>query len=60
MRTLEDNIAAPVIGNLTEEVGLPLPYPGFDILTVNPNTGEADQLIELKSSGHNTRTPAIS
>ncbi len=56
----ENNIAGPVIDHLTSEVGLPLPYPGFDILTVNPETGEADRLIELKSSGHDTRTPGIS
>ena len=55
-----DSIASPVIKRLVEEVGLPLPYPGFDILTVNPNTGGADRLIELKSSGHDTRTPGIS
>lgn len=52
--------ASPVIRRLVEEVGLPLPYPGFDILTVNPDTGEVDRLIELKSSGHDTRTPGIS
>lgn len=56
----EDDIAGPVIDSLTDEVGLPLPYPGFDILTVNPESGDADRLIELKSSGHDTRTPAIS
>ncbi|AGN02383.1 hypothetical protein L593_12200 [Salinarchaeum sp. Harcht-Bsk1] len=55
-----DSNAAPVIKKLVEEVGLPLPYPGFDILTVNPDTGKADRLIELKSSGHDTRTPGIS
>ena len=56
----ENEIAGPVIDHLTKDVGLPLPYPGFDILTVNPDTGKADRLIELKSSGHDTRTPAIS
>ncbi|WP_323676904.1 DUF3883 domain-containing protein [Halorubellus sp. PRR65] len=56
----EDSIASPVIEELVEGVGLPLPYPGFDILTVNPDTEEADRLIELKSSGHDTRTPGIS
>jgi hypothetical protein len=56
----DDLIASPVIEELVEEVGLPLPYPGFDILTVNPDTGEVDRLIELKSSGHDTRTPGIS
>jgi hypothetical protein len=57
----QDNlIASPVIERLVKKVGLPLPYPGFDILTVNPDTGEADRLIELKSSGHDTRTPGIS
>lgn len=45
---------------MIDEVGLPLPYPGFDILTVNPETKGADRLIELKSSGHDTRTPGIS
>jgi hypothetical protein len=54
-----DPIAGPVIETLSEEIGLPLPYPGFDILTVNPGTGEGDRLIELKSSGNNTRTPGI-
>jgi hypothetical protein len=55
----KDPIAGPVIKTLNEEIGLPLPYPGFDILTVNPRTGEADRLIELKSSGNDTRTPGI-
>jgi hypothetical protein len=26
---------------------------------VNPETGKAERLIELKSSGHNTRTPPV-
>jgi hypothetical protein len=42
-----------------EETGLPLPFPGFDILTVNPETDSADRLIELKSSGHDIRTPSL-
>lgn len=42
-----------------EEQGLPMPFPGFDILTVNPETERAERLIELKSSGHDTRTPPI-
>lgn len=54
----EDDVAGPVLDWL-EEQGLPLPFPGFDILTVNPETGKADRLIELKSSGHNTRTPPV-
>lgn len=54
----EDRVAGPVLDRL-EEQGLPLPFPGFDILTVNPVTGEADRLIELKSSGHDTRTPPV-
>lgn len=56
----DSNIAGPVIEMLNREIGLPLPYPGFDILTVNPETGTADRLIELKSSGNDTRTPGIS
>jgi len=56
----ETDIAGPVIDYLTGDIGLPLPYPGFDILTVNPESGDADRLIELKSSGHDIRTPAIS
>jgi hypothetical protein len=55
----DDPIAGPAIETLNEDIGLPLPYPGFDILTVNPDTGEADRLIELKSSGNDTRTPGI-
>lgn len=54
----EDDIGGPVLDDL-EDKGLPLPYPGFDILTVNPETEEAERLIELKSSGHNTRTPPV-
>lgn len=54
----ENPIAGPVLDDL-EEKGLPLPFPGFDILTVNPETGNAERLIELKSSGHNTRTPPV-
>lgn len=48
----------PVLETLVEK-GLPELFPGFDILVVNPETGEADRLIELKSSGHDTRTPPI-
>lgn len=54
----EDDVAGPVLEWL-EEQGLPMPFPGFDILTVNLETGEADRLIELKSSGHDTRTPPV-
>ena len=34
-------------------------YPGFDILTINPETKKADRLIELKSSGNDIRTSGI-
>lgn len=54
----EDNIAGPVLESL-EEQGLPPGFPGFDILVVNPADGTADRLIELKSSGHDIRTPGI-
>lgn len=54
----EDDVAGPVLDWLNEQ-GLPMPFPGFDILTVNPETGKADRLIELKSSGHDTRTPPV-
>ncbi len=35
----EDVIFGPVIDYLTEDSGFLLPYPGFDILTVNPKPG---------------------
>jgi len=54
----QDEVAGPVLDWLADQ-GLPMPFPGFDILTVNPETRNADRLIELKSSGHNTRTPPI-
>lgn len=54
----KDEVAGPVLEWL-EKQGLPMPFPGFDILTVNPETGKADRLIELKSSGHDTRTPPV-
>jgi hypothetical protein len=54
----EDDVAVSVLDRL-EEQGLPMPFPGFDILTVNPETEKADRLIELKSSGHDTRTPPV-
>jgi len=53
-----DEIAGPVLENL-EDQGLPPGFPGFDILVVNPEDGTADRLIELKSSGHDTRTPGV-
>lgn len=55
----ESDLADKVIDSLNEEKGLPLPYPGFDILTIHPGTEQADRLIELKSSGHDTRTPEV-
>lgn len=54
-----DDVAGDVLEWLEAEAGLPLPFPGFDILTVNPESGEADRLIELKSSGHDLRTPSV-
>lgn len=60
---IEDAQAHPIAGEvlawLKDEAGLPLPFPGFDILTINPSTGRADRLIELKSSGHDLRTPSV-
>jgi len=40
--------------------GIPDGYPGFDILVVDPETNEPQRLIELKSSGHDVRTPGVS
>jgi len=51
-------VGGPVVEQL-EEHGLPEVFPGFDILVVNPETGEPDRLIELKSSGHDMRTPGV-
>lgn len=39
---------------------IPEGYPGFDILVVDPKTNEPQRLIELKSSGHDVRTPGVS
>lgn len=54
-----DPVAGSVLERLEEEVGLPMPFPGFDILTVDPETGEEDRLIELKSSGVNRKKPTV-
>ncbi|MGM0500789.1 MAG: protein NO VEIN domain-containing protein, partial [Bacillota bacterium] len=42
-----------------EDNGVCSSYPGFDILTINPETEKADRLIELKSSGNDIRTSGI-
>lgn len=42
-----------------EDNGVYSSYPGFDILTINPETEKADRLIELKSSGNDIRTSGI-
>jgi hypothetical protein len=54
----DDDIAGPVLKNL-EAKGLPKLFPGFDILVINPESNKAGRLIELKSSGHDTRTPPV-
>jgi hypothetical protein len=45
--------------NWLEANGVYSSYPGFDILTINPETKKADRLIELKSSGNDIRTSGI-
>lgn len=54
----DGGIAGPALEDL-EEKGLPELYPGFDILVVDPESGDPDRLIELKSSGHNSRSPGV-
>lgn len=57
---LENNSnAAEVLRDLQETAGIPLPYPGFDILTIDPNTNNAERLIELKTSGLNVRKVSV-
>jgi hypothetical protein len=45
---------------LEEEAGIPEHFPGFDLLTVNPDTLEPDRLIELKASTVRRRKPSVS
>ena len=52
-RARKDLKASPVLRWLTDEQGLDWTYPGFDILTVHPDSDDqnpkADRLIEVKS-----------
>ena len=54
----ESPIAGPCLEQL-QECGVGLPYPGFDLLTVCPETDRIDRLIELKSSGLAIRKVAV-
>jgi len=45
---------------LEEQAGIPEHFPGFDLLTVNPDTLEPDRLIELKASTVRRRKPSVS
>lgn len=45
---------------LEKEAGIPEHFPGFDLLTVNPETGEPDRLIELKAATCRRRKPSVS
>lgn len=45
---------------LEEKAGIPKHFPGFDLLTVNPDTLEPDRLIELKSATIRRRKPSVS
>jgi hypothetical protein len=56
----DDHVAHAAITTLIEEPGIPLHFPGFDLLTVDPETREPDRLIELKSSKVRRRKPTIS
>lgn len=51
VREARQDIVASRCLNELERRGVPLPYPGFDLLTIRPDTGGIDRLIELKSSG---------
>jgi hypothetical protein len=42
-----------------ESHGLQRSFPGFDILTLNPETSAVERLIELKSSGVNARVQSM-
>ncbi|AZH25621.1 sacsin N-terminal ATP-binding-like domain-containing protein [Haloplanus aerogenes] len=52
--------AATALQQLEENAGIPEHFPGFDLLTVNPETGEADRLIELKAATCRRRKPSVS
>jgi hypothetical protein len=52
--------AKDAIEILQREAGIPEHFPGFDILTVNPETLEPDRLIELKAATCRRRKPTIS
>lgn len=56
----EDHVAHAAIKTLREEAGIPLHFPGFDLLTINPENHEPDRLIELKNSKVRRRKPTIS
>lgn len=53
-RARKDLRAQPILRKLTNEIGLDRTYPGFDILTVDPDSDNSnpaiDRLIEVKST----------
>ncbi|WP_265112038.1 sacsin N-terminal ATP-binding-like domain-containing protein [Halosolutus halophilus] len=52
--------AARAFEVLETEAGIPEHFPGFDLLTVNPETKEPDRLIELKAATCRRRKPSVS
>lgn len=55
----EEN-AEDALQQLEENAGIPEHFPGFDLLTVNPETHEADRLIELKAATCRRRQTSVS
>lgn len=55
-----DQNAEDAIDVLELEAGIPRHFPGFDLLTVNPETGQPDRLIELKAATCRRNKPTIS
>ncbi len=55
-RDPDDELLQEVLTDLASEAGISERYPGFDLLVVNPETHEAERLIEIKAStGDNGR-----
>jgi len=56
----DSDIGKQAFQTLEREAGIPEHFPGFDLLTVNPESKEPDRLIELKAATCRRRKPTIS
>lgn len=60
VKEARDGNAETALQHLEEHAGIPEHFPGFDLLTVNPETNEPDRLIELKAATCRRRKPSVS